>query len=339
LRESFSADDLGFKHITDELANAMNPESGLPANLLLTPDEVASMGMEKAARHVIEVNKWREEQMGVANALRAQKSISLYKDYSTIPGKTEPNQRGLQWLELKLMPKDDTPESMVKAKEALADALKYEGEVMGHCVGGSCPEVESGRSRIISLRDAKGEPHVTLEVGQPIKNFGADAETFLQENPGNITQRLGFDVDDYRYARENTFRFNPSTEEFNRFLTTTENTPEFKQWLETQPEAILQIKGKGNNRPPDSYQPFITDFIASQQWFDVGDLQNTNLVPLKPMMLKNAQDRGFNPQIVTTIRDKPYITKEEFNRLQDLFGGMNKFAAGGEVTDFIKRAA
>jgi hypothetical protein len=84
---SFSADDLGFKHITDELANAMNPESGLPANLLLTPDEVANMGMEKAARHVIEVNKWREEQMGVANALRAQKSISLYKDYPTIPGK------------------------------------------------------------------------------------------------------------------------------------------------------------------------------------------------------------------------------------------------------------
>jgi len=73
---------------------------------------------------------------------------------------------------------------MVKAKEALADALKYEGEVMGHCVGGSCPEVESGRSRIISLRDAKGEPHVTLEVGQPIKNFGADAETFLLMTTG-----------------------------------------------------------------------------------------------------------------------------------------------------------
>ena len=56
-------------------------------------------------------------------------------------------------------------------------------------------------------------------------------------------------------------------------------------------------------------------------------------------MLKNAQERGFNPQILTTVKDQPYITKQEFNRLADLFGGMNKYAAGGEVTDFIKRAA
>jgi hypothetical protein len=321
---SFSADDLGFKHITDELANAMNPESGLPANLLLTPDEVANMGMEKAARHVIEVNKWREEQMGVANALRAQKSISLYKDYSTIPGKTEPNQRGLQWLELKLMPEDDTPESMVKAKEALADALKYEGEVMGHCVGGECPKVESGLSRIISLRDAKGEPHVTLEVAPPsVLKTGNNPEDFLSENPEIASQVPS----------------NQSLSQQMGFYQQLVKTPEFQEWLKSKPSAVLQIKGKGNNRPPDSYQPFITDFIASQSWSSVGDLQNTNLVRIEPMILKNAQDRGFNPQIVTTIKERPYITKEEFNRLADLFGGMNKYAAGGEVTDFIKRAA
>jgi hypothetical protein len=319
---SFSADDLGFKHITDELANAMNPESGLPANLLLTPDEVANMGMEKAARHVIEVNKWREEQMGVANALRAQKSISLYKDYPTIPGKTEPNQRGLQWLELKLMPEDDTPESMVKAKEALADALKYEGEVMGHCVGGECPKVESGKSRIISLRDAKGEPHVTLEVIPPEVNFS----DVLGGNPAFPNR----DPELYRMMDTMT-------------TTQIEKTPLYKEKAAAiaaqKLPGISQIKGKGNNRPPDSYQPFITDFIASQQWSSVGDLQNTNLVRIEPMILKNAQDRGFNPQIVTTIKERPYITKEEFNRLADLFGGMNKYAAGGEVTDFIKRAA
>jgi hypothetical protein len=319
---SFSPDDLGFKHITDELANAMNPGSGLPANLLLTPDEVANMGMEKAARHVIEINKWREEQMGVANALRAQKSISLYKDYPTIPGKTEPNQRGLQWLELKLMPEDDTPESMVKAKEALADALKYEGEVMGHCVGGECPKVESGKSRIISLRDAKGEPHVTLEVIPPEVNFS----DVLGGNPAFPNR----DPELYRMMDTMT-------------TTQIEKTPLYKEKAAAiaaqKLPGISQIKGKGNNRPPDSYQPFITDFIASQQWSSVGDLQNTNLVRIEPMILKNAQDRGFNPQIVTTIKERPYITKEEFNRLADLFGGMNKYAAGGEVTDFIKRAA
>ena len=35
---------------------------------------------------------------------------------------------------------------------------------MGHCVGGYCPDVASGRTKIFSLRDKRGEPHVTVEV-------------------------------------------------------------------------------------------------------------------------------------------------------------------------------
>ena len=320
--ESFSPGDLNFTHITDELANAMDPQSGLPARLLLTPDEVASMGMEKAARHVTEINKWREAEMGAANALRAQKSISLYKDYPTIPGKNEPNQRGLQWQELKLVPKDDTPESMALAREDLADALRYEGEVMGHCVGGSCPKVESGKSRIISLRDAKGEPHVTLEVIPPQVNF----VDVIGGNPAFP------DRDPELYRMMDT-------------MTTAqiEQTPLYKEKAAAiaaqKPPGIKQIKGKSNRKPSDSYQPFITDFIASRQWSFVEDLQNTNLIPLKPMLLKNAEERGFNPQVVLRQDDQTYITKEEFSRLSKLFSGKNNYAAGGEVTDFIKRAA
>lgn len=42
--------------------------------------------------------------------------------------------------------------------------LKQEGEVMGHCVGGYCGMVRSGETTIWSLRDSKGEPHVTFEM-------------------------------------------------------------------------------------------------------------------------------------------------------------------------------
>lgn len=45
----------------------------------------------------------------------------------------------------------------------LSEALEYEGDTMGHCVGGYCGQVMSG-TKIYSLRDAKGEPHVTVEV-------------------------------------------------------------------------------------------------------------------------------------------------------------------------------
>jgi hypothetical protein len=42
--------------------------------------------------------------------------------------------------------------------------LAREGELMGHCVGGYCDAVTSGNTSIFSLRDPKGQPHVTLEI-------------------------------------------------------------------------------------------------------------------------------------------------------------------------------
>jgi hypothetical protein len=41
--------------------------------------------------------------------------------------------------------------------------LQREGELMGHCVGGYCRNVEKGTSLIFSLRDPNGGPHVTFE--------------------------------------------------------------------------------------------------------------------------------------------------------------------------------
>ena len=42
--------------------------------------------------------------------------------------------------------------------------LDIEGCAMGHCVGGYCDVVSSGRIVIYSLRDPKNEPHATIEV-------------------------------------------------------------------------------------------------------------------------------------------------------------------------------
>jgi hypothetical protein len=35
---------------------------------------------------------------------------------------------------------------------------------MGHCVGGYCPDVESGEIKIFSLRSPDGKSHVTIEA-------------------------------------------------------------------------------------------------------------------------------------------------------------------------------
>jgi hypothetical protein len=46
------------------------------------------------------------------------------------------------------------------------DALSLEGNIMGHCVGGSsyCNAVAKETTKIVSLRDKKGIPHVTIEI-------------------------------------------------------------------------------------------------------------------------------------------------------------------------------
>ena len=111
----------------------------------------------------------------------------------------------------------------MKQDIALADALKYEGDTMGHCVGGYCDDVLQGRSRIFSLRDAKGQPHVTIEV-----------------QPKSETEFLRERWKDYADIKQEGQDF------AHRWIT---------QELAKQPQRIIQIKGKGNAKPIDEYLP------------------------------------------------------------------------------------
>ena len=76
----------------------------------------------------------------------------------------------------------ETPGNPIKA---VAEALKYEGDTMGHCVGGEgyVNGVMNGTKRIFSLRDAKNEPHVTIEVQPKRRSAGdPDAPTDVAEH-------------------------------------------------------------------------------------------------------------------------------------------------------------
>jgi hypothetical protein len=309
------------------------------------------LSMDKAFRHVNKINDWRAQQRTAANLEEAQRAAVTFKEYPASPGK-------LKWQELKAPEYTELPPgfrledmdygtAMLKdpqgnvltyidkitgkgsvdplqqalsflAKNDLERALKYEGSTMRHCVGKYCDDVFSGQTRVFSLRDSRGEPHITIETAPP-QTTTETVNQFFRENP-SLKRAEG--LDDFQYANSPAFPWK-----------------EYDQWLKAQPEAVRQVKGKGNKKPNARYIEFGQDFIASKNWSDIQDLDNLDIVPLKPMLLKNAQDSGFNPQVLTMVRDQPYVTKEEFNRIAGLFGGMNKYAAGGEVTDFIKRAA
>lgn len=300
---------LGFDHLVDELSNAMDPGSGLPRNLLLRPEQMQQMGMEKAVRHVDAINKWRAAQEVAANQELANKAMVL-REYPDTP--ELPNPRGLRWVELKkeddVLPEDysvvpdarnsrywDRPDEHYfhvmspsgeivstgatekealgllnrdKKIKALENQLKYEGDTMGHCVGGYCPDVLEGRSRIFSLRDSKGEPHVTVEVEPPRKRQ-FDAHGDFEKLPPELQDQI---IADYGAGAVGWAR-------------RVQEDPRVISWFEanTAPgsSSIRQIKGKQNQAPKDDYLPFVQDFVRNNplggSWADVGDLRNTGL--------------------------------------------------------------
>ena len=334
--------DLGFHHMVDEMRNAIDPGSGLPARLMIDPAKLEKMTVPQISERVGQINAWRAAQKIEADLARSMNpATQIVKEY--------PDQ-GMRWVELKA-PKDkplvegeyadpmfDIPQNQQdrimqqafdranrmgldeegdeymmavndyaqelstewakrnkpKVSKELEDALKYEGETMGHCVGGYCPDVASGKSRIYSLRDAKGQPHVTIET-QPSRS-----NSIKSMREGNPT--------DYK---------------------------------------ITQIKGKSNRAPKEDYLPFVQDFVKSGQWTEVGDIKNSGLIDIRNPNLDDLRIlKKFSPEldlekavgifksyIEANPQSSRYITADEIG---DLGIPLPKgFADGGMVGDPI----
>ena len=333
-----------FTHTIDELRNALNPNSGLPPNLLLKPEDMQGLGIEKAFRHVNNINDWRSQQRVAASLADAQRSATTIKEYPDTP-------KRLKWQQLKPSEYTELPPGYSVAssfegpalfgpdgkkltsfspygdisvqqqaldfiaKNDLEKALKYEGSTMRHCVGGYCDSVWSGETNIFSLRDKKGEPHVTIETAPPEQLYPISGEEFASLDLQTKAQ--------YREHIRKWRKENPDIDEL-----TEENIVEAlaEAGVPPNPPQILQIKGKGNAKPNEEYIPFIQDFVRSQQWSKIGDSNNADLVFLKSSLFKNAQDRGINVDVISLSPDgRPVISKTEFNRLADELGGMNKY--------------
>ena len=305
--------DLGFGHLMDELRNATNINSGLPAHLRLDPESLARVSVPQAVERVAKINDWRAAQKAAADqALANNAATVLHKDYPD---------KGFKWMELKRP--DKAPEGwaqVVKSgekpnldrdyaygMEALRDALKYEGDTMGHCVGGYCDDVASGKSRIYSLRDAKGQPHTTIEVvpkgavfSDVAKHIGSERADELLDQGVTLSEMIK-GIPDFQY-----------------------------------PQAIKQIKGKANKAPNPEYLPYVQDFVKSGKWSDVGDLQNTGLKSRSAMFDRRALEK---PEISALPE---YFTQDELEAAQKAYAaklrGEPGFADGGSVRNVINAA-
>ena len=269
--------DLGFDHIIDVLRQDVREGR-------IRPEQLNKVSMEQAVRRVHEYDQEMAKRMAEAQ-VKATEGMPVHKEYpegyrwlelttpqvaTELPSThvVEPYQsKGvLGQLYRVINPTTGmrgegyvTPERAIKefnksqAEEKLADALKYEGETMGHCVGGYCPDVVAGKSRIYSLRDTKGEPHVTVEV-QP--NQHLDYNSWFSKQPEEIQNKIA----QRRLEDKNHDIY---------------EGPEYLAAREALPPKIKQIKGKQNAKPKDDYLPFVQDFVREGNWSDVGDFKNT----------------------------------------------------------------
>lgn len=342
-----NAQYLGFPHLIDELRNAIDRTSGLPPELLLGVDDLARMDTAAAVNHVAKINDWRAAQQATANLQRANSAaVKLHKEYPGDP-------QGMRWVEFKLpeaaaeLPQGYSVEkegkyfyvrdnkgqalkdrydrpivantaeemNMLAAEElrqsALKDAMGYEGELMNHCVSGSeyCNKVSRGEGRVFSLRDAEGQPYATIETGyspQFEKEWGRLTEAERKQIHENAPRWAGDEQ-----LREVGMKLFPD------------------KFSATVPESIYQIKGVKNGPIAPEYQKYVQDFVRSQPWGDVQNLENaglynTDLPSSLGMFLPQAEDlRNINGRRTDYLQrakeaglfNQRYMTRDEWENV------------------------
>jgi hypothetical protein len=274
---------LGFDHLIDELNNATRPNTDLPERLRIDYNKLDRMSVPQIVEKVADINRWRVDNMSKANQALANNAATHFDLPFGLGNKTYP-ETGLRWAQLR-MPDGETDPTTLQA------ALKYEGDTMGHCVGGYCDGVAANSTQIFSLRDAKGAPHVTIET---------EFNKFLSGDRLNEAEPGLFDL------YKESFNIEGPEQSMHEWLQ--KNRPEIFERLLNTP-SIVQIKGKGNAAPAEKYLPAVQDFVKSRSWSDVGDLRNTGLleIDVDSDLAKSLTQKG--------IAFPAYATQQEITNL------------------------
>jgi hypothetical protein len=221
-----------FKNVSQRLQDDL--DAGL-----IRPEQLSKISMPDA---VIRTHQGLVKKIAVANNL--EKTALVHKEYPT----------GDKWVELGPLPgAPKNAESDFRLKKLLGN----EGKRMQNCVGEYCKSVGSGHTKIYSLRDAKGDPHVTVEVKPPsilkVKNIHDVTPAELLEVKRNIPQGVEGNV---------IWRPNGDVDFMPEWMVSSKN---LETWLKP---SINQIRAKNNSiEIKPKYQPLVDDFIGdSTRW-------------------------------------------------------------------------
>jgi len=262
--DSYSDVSFEFRHMIDELKEAMDPASVLPKHLKITPKDLEKMTVDDVSALSGKISAWRNVQKTKSDLQVANNPAThTFKEYP------ENNPNGVSWRQIK-RPEGYSDE---EAEKFVRQATKYEGDMMRHCVGGAghCEPLLNGEVEIYTLRDAKGEPHVTIEVEpnkyaprhEEVQKYMALAEEEAKRLPNGYTSK---DIEDIA----------------------------INMAKKAMPSKILEIKGKNNRKPNPEYIPFVQDFVKSGNFSSVGDMHHTDLYDVAHHSLKDFIPQSFD---------------------------------------------
>jgi hypothetical protein len=303
---------LGLNHMTDVLSEDLNAGR-------LRPEQLNQMSIEKAIRRVAEYDAEKAKIASKAEADRIKDlptPITYNKDY--------------KWLEL------NHPTDPAITKEA----LKSEGNQMGHCVGTHCDYydgVMNGSKQIFSLRDANNKPHVTIET-----NIVRDLDRWLNANKETISKdpelskKIFTDDFDEKYPRSRI----DDEDLVNEYIGNMKKIMKEKGLpINEDPGAyvnIKQVKGNKNSRPKEEYQDYVTDFIqknpTGHEIADIKELDNTNL-----MSVDNVGGYGLVPKDIHFHPDVEKIVKNyPTEKLMNMYRNANMQPSQTEFSLAVK---
>lgn len=291
--------DLGFDHIVDVLREDL--QTGR-----IRPEQLNKVSMEQAVKRAYEYDQEKAKEAARA-AIQQQEGLPVVKEYP----------EGYKWLEL---------HNKTDAKKT-EEALSYEGRTMGHCVGSYCPEVLEGKTQIFSLRDSKGEPHVTIEV---VPKYIDPRDWFFNQSDDVVDQ-----------IKKETSK-QPTQQEMADVI---RRHPKYQEDVANAPKNIVQIKGKGNQAPKEDYLPFVQDFVTSGNWSKINDVRNAGLRRYTDVF--NDAEQRMIEALNLPVPDHHWLTGDQIQTLHnaivpkgkrlkyDAYGNIKGegFAKGGLVSD------
>jgi hypothetical protein len=304
-----NVDRLGFDHLIDELRNSVNPESGLPANLRWSPKDLEKVTVPQAVERVAKINEWRAEQAQKAK-LEGMLNADVYKAYP---------EKDMRWVQL------NRPGQFAAESEAMGHSVRgyepREGGGSPYYGHGGYDAIKEGRAKIYSLRDKKGEPHVTIEVKTDRR------ELLEREVPIEVSSQLKEAAEQEARAIGAAQGLGPYSDEVS-ILSSEKYHDAMFNWRAQHPEitqSITQIKGKGNRAPKEEYLPMVQDFVRGGNWSRVGDAENAGLIQIAPDSSLALAMKAKN------ITPPSYVTQNELTELLRQYreGG---FAEGGAVS-------